>query len=326
MTVIAFRPRSRSVSERSVPVPVPVPVPVVGSFRSPSGRTGRMEGFLRVHRLVIAPRGAFVSGVFTGELRDVDGSLVGVDSRRATAAADLVRERGGLAPVVRPFQLDLMGLTVEVDAIRIDPMLAPGGRAGGRSGRLARPGFRRCHTRDTVGPPHTGRRVGLHPGPPTTSRNGCCVPRDPHPGGEQPRSALGHRWAAPNPCPAGPRPRGLVSAGGGTAPEEDAPTTEEPEDMLNQQPRTSQANDADNSARPGSTGEVDEVPLSGLSRTSWKYTARKAWTEFMRDECTDLAAALTYYAVLSLFPALLAWCLFSASSARGNRPRTPCWT
>ena len=76
--------------------------------------------------------------------------------------------------------------------------------------------------------------------------------------------------------------------------------------MLNQQPSTSRANDADHSARPGSTGQVDEVPLSGLSRTSWKYTARKAWTEFMRDECTDLAAALTYYAVLSLFPALLA--------------------
>ena len=135
MTVIAFRPRSRPVPERSAPVPVPV----AGSFRSPSGRTGRMEGFLRAHRLMIAPRGAFVSGVFTGELRDVDGSVVGVDSRRATAAADLVRERGGFAPVVRPFQLDLMGLTVEVDAIRIDPMLAPGGRAGGRSGRRGPP-------------------------------------------------------------------------------------------------------------------------------------------------------------------------------------------
>ena len=131
MTVIAFRPRPRSVSDR----PAGGHVPVVGSFRSPSGRTGRMEGSLRVHRLVVVPRGAFVSGVFTGELRDVDGSLVGVDSRRATAAADLVREPGGFAPVVRPFQLDLMGLTVEVDAIRIDPMLALGGRAGGRSGR-----------------------------------------------------------------------------------------------------------------------------------------------------------------------------------------------
>jgi hypothetical protein len=135
MTVIAFRPRARSVSER----PAGVPVPVAGRFRSPSGRTGRMEGFLRVHRLVILPRGTFVGGVFTGELRDVDGSLVGVDSRRATVAADLVRGRGGFAPVVRPFQLDLMGLTVEVDGIRIDPMLALGARARGRSGRRGSP-------------------------------------------------------------------------------------------------------------------------------------------------------------------------------------------
>ena len=33
---------------------------------------------------------------------------------------------------------------------------------------------------------------------------------------------------------------------------------------------------------------------------------KQAWAEFRRDECTDLAAGLTYYAVLSLFPALLA--------------------
>ncbi len=138
MTVIAFRPRQRSVSAR----PAGNRVPVVGSFRSPSGRTGRMEGFLRVHRLVIVPRGAFVRGVFTGELRDVDGSLVGVDSRRATAAADLVRERGGFAPVVRPFQLDLMGLIVDVDAIRIDPLLSLGGGTGSRSGRPDAPGPR----------------------------------------------------------------------------------------------------------------------------------------------------------------------------------------
>ena len=36
------------------------------------------------------------------------------------------------------------------------------------------------------------------------------------------------------------------------------------------------------------------------------YITRKVAREFSRDQCTDLAAALTYYAVLSLFPALLA--------------------
>jgi membrane protein len=33
---------------------------------------------------------------------------------------------------------------------------------------------------------------------------------------------------------------------------------------------------------------------------------KQAWAEFRRDQCTDLAAGLTFYAVLSLFPALLA--------------------
>jgi membrane protein len=43
-----------------------------------------------------------------------------------------------------------------------------------------------------------------------------------------------------------------------------------------------------------------------LTGRSWSYAFKQAWAEFRRDECTDLAAGLTYYAVLSMFPALLA--------------------
>src|SRR6476659_1366376 len=43
-----------------------------------------------------------------------------------------------------------------------------------------------------------------------------------------------------------------------------------------------------------------------LTKPSWKYILRKTISEFSDDQCTDLAAALTYYAVLALFPALLA--------------------
>ncbi len=46
--------------------------------------------------------------------------------------------------------------------------------------------------------------------------------------------------------------------------------------------------------------------LSDISKRSWKYIARKTLREFSEDQCTDLAAALTYYSVLALFPALLA--------------------
>ncbi|MGS0685809.1 YihY/virulence factor BrkB family protein [Nakamurella sp. GG22] len=43
-----------------------------------------------------------------------------------------------------------------------------------------------------------------------------------------------------------------------------------------------------------------------MSKPSWKYILGKSVREFSKDQCTDLAAALTYYAVLALFPALLA--------------------
>ena len=135
MNVIALRPRPRALSERAAYAAVPL----VGTFRSPRGRVGRMEGSLRVHRLVIVPRGAFVTGVFTGELREVDGSLVGVDSRRATVAADLVREGDGYVPVVRPFKLDLMGIAVELEATSVDPTLAVPWRVGRRFGGTRNP-------------------------------------------------------------------------------------------------------------------------------------------------------------------------------------------
>ncbi len=43
-----------------------------------------------------------------------------------------------------------------------------------------------------------------------------------------------------------------------------------------------------------------------LSPRSWRYVLRKTLHEFGEDQCTDLAAALTYYAVLAVFPAMLA--------------------
>ncbi len=43
-----------------------------------------------------------------------------------------------------------------------------------------------------------------------------------------------------------------------------------------------------------------------LDGSSWKYIFKRSIKEFSREKCTDLAAALTYFAMLSLFPALLA--------------------
>lgn len=43
-----------------------------------------------------------------------------------------------------------------------------------------------------------------------------------------------------------------------------------------------------------------------LHKRSWLYVLRTTLREFLDDQCTDLAAALTYYAVLALAPGLLA--------------------
>jgi membrane protein len=43
-----------------------------------------------------------------------------------------------------------------------------------------------------------------------------------------------------------------------------------------------------------------------VKKPSWGYVFKRTIREFGRDKCTTLAAALTYYAVLAIFPALLA--------------------
>lgn len=120
MTVIAFRPR-RTVAEQNPPQAQANPF--VGVFRSPRGRVGTLTGHLRLQRLVIVPRGVFVTGVFTGELREQDGTLIGVDSRRCTVRADLQRDDTGLAAVIRPTRLDLMGIAVDVVPFALTPSL-----------------------------------------------------------------------------------------------------------------------------------------------------------------------------------------------------------
>lgn len=55
---------------------------------------------------------------------------------------------------------------------------------------------------------------------------------------------------------------------------------------------------------PGVERDAPERP-TGLREKSWWAVLRRTASEFQEDELADRAAALTYYAVLSLFPALL---------------------
>jgi membrane protein len=66
----------------------------------------------------------------------------------------------------------------------------------------------------------------------------------------------------------------------------------------NQEIPVQKAPSPDHPAKPDSPAELD--------KRSWKYVGRKVMREFSEDQCTDQAAGLTYYAVLALFPALLA--------------------
>ena len=132
MNVIAFRPRPTRPGRQPRGADGTA---IRGTFRSPRGRSGQMLGSMRLQRLVLVPRGAFITGVFTGELHEPDGTLIGIDSRRATVPADLVRDDTGLHPMVRPLRLELMGIPVDILAFAVDSGLAlshgqvhPGGR------------------------------------------------------------------------------------------------------------------------------------------------------------------------------------------------------
>lgn len=72
-----------------------------------------------------------------------------------------------------------------------------------------------------------------------------------------------------------------------------------------------QAPDPDDPRKP-------ESPTD-LTRPSLLYAMRKAVKEFQSDECTDLAAALTYYAVLSIFPALVVMVSLLGVFGQGRR-------
>jgi membrane protein len=60
-----------------------------------------------------------------------------------------------------------------------------------------------------------------------------------------------------------------------------------------------------------------------LRRDSWLYASKRTVREFSRDGATDLAAGLTYYAVLSLVPGLLA--LLSLLSLISGGPEARDW-
>jgi membrane protein len=78
--------------------------------------------------------------------------------------------------------------------------------------------------------------------------------------------------------------------------------------MASRHPAPTETHDSSKPSASDSPPDTDETPdaPTQLTKASWSYTLRRTLREFSKDQCTDLAAALVYYSVLALFPALLA--------------------
>src|SRR6476620_4554667 len=95
-----------------------------------------------------------------------------------------------------------------------------------------------------------------------------------------------------------------------TKAEDESMTDAETDESSTAKARTAPA--PDDARKPDSPADV--------TKPSWKYIVKKTLREFTKDQCPDLAASLTYYSVLSLFPALLA--LVSVLGIFGDAQKT----
>ncbi|MFH9011793.1 YhjD/YihY/BrkB family envelope integrity protein [Streptomyces sp. NPDC017943] len=127
----------------------------------------------------------------------------------------------------------------------------------------------------------------------------------------EPRAEAGAR------AEGGPRPEAGPRAGAGSE-HRDAPSDAREDarpafgaergDTPAQEPGAGRRDSAEARDEPGPGPEVERAApdtLSELPRKSWVAVLKGSLREFKDDELTDRAAALTYYGVLALFPALL---------------------
>ena len=73
---------------------------------------------------------------------------------------------------------------------------------------------------------------------------------------------------------------------------------------MSESPQTSLTRDA--AVTPGPEDQRKPDSPTDIKGPTWRFVLVKVWREFSDDQCTDLAAALTYYAVLAIFPAAVA--------------------
>ena len=86
--------------------------------------------------------------------------------------------------------------------------------------------------------------------------------------------------------------------------------------------RTTDPETRTDAPHPDSDEKIDSP--TELPTPSKKYVLRKTVREFSKDQCTDLAAALTYYSVLAMFPAAIALLSLVGLVGQGPRRSTRC--
>lgn len=74
--------------------------------------------------------------------------------------------------------------------------------------------------------------------------------------------------------------------------------------MATSNPSAASTNEKQGAPDPDDARKPDSP--TDIKKRSWKYVFTKTIREFSSDQCTDIAASLTYYFVLALFPALIA--------------------
>ena len=117
MTVLPFR------SPSSSPAPGTGPpgtnAELVGTFPAPSGGRGTFTGSYRLERLVNQFGQLAAAGIFTGELRDADGTHVGMCSRRLTCAALVETDAETHLVHIGPVDVNLLGLMITVQEFNV---------------------------------------------------------------------------------------------------------------------------------------------------------------------------------------------------------------
>jgi hypothetical protein len=123
MPVIPFPPPHRK-KEPAPARPQNREAQIHGTFPSPNGGLGTMNGWLRLDRFHIVSDRLCAAGVFTGELHDSEGTTIGVCSRRQTVPAEITRSLHDTTVVIGPADVDLLGLTVSIPAFTMDTSVA----------------------------------------------------------------------------------------------------------------------------------------------------------------------------------------------------------